>query len=261
MKQNHICEELKTTSTEVKTWLSQQPNVKEESITDWLLYDLSKKIKYLKYYLFTRNEEGGFSGADWEWWIITNRGSFAARIQAKKIKNNGDNYPYIAYSNKTNLQIELLIDDAEKNGFAPLYTFYTKEYSTLKCGAQIDNEGVYIASAVEIHNNFIKKPRHKIGNSDLLKLCNPLSCLLCCPVVQSEKHLMDGLKKYFSQYYDFRKNNNQNINPTPGFFDKIPNYVSNLLGYENIPDWWEREFQYDIQNIKGIALLDLKNIQ
>jgi hypothetical protein len=258
MKKEQICEAIRSSSIEAKQWLLKQPNVKEESITDWLLYDLSKKINYLKYYQFTRNEEGEFSGADWEWWIITNKKSFAARIQAKKLKNKDDNYPLIAYSNKKNLQIELLINDARENGFAPLYAFYTKSEAHLKCGRQIQDEGVYLSSAIEIHNNYIKKPRIKIEESELLKFSNPLSCIFCCPIVQDSDDLISGLENYFLRYFDFKEEEKQNVDGIPGFFEKLPNYIMNLLEQEQIPDWWEKEFGYTIRHIKSIVLFDLR---
>ncbi len=51
--------------------MKNQPHVKEESITDWLLYDISKNNSNIYYHAFTRNEES-LNGTDWEWWILTN---------------------------------------------------------------------------------------------------------------------------------------------------------------------------------------------
>ncbi len=77
-------------SKEVYNWLSNQPNVKEESITDWLLYSSSKRCPKIIYKAFTRNEESN-NGADWECWIIRGNNhyfkAYRFLVQAKKIYN------------------------------------------------------------------------------------------------------------------------------------------------------------------------------
>ncbi len=60
-------------------WMQKQPNVKEESLTDWMLYNVSEKCKYFYYKTFSKNEEA-YNGADWEWWVLT--------------ENNGRTYAY-----------------------------------------------------------------------------------------------------------------------------------------------------------------------
>lgn len=62
-------------------WITAQPFVKEESLTDWLLYRLSKNLPSLKYKEFNRHEEAR-TGADWEWWLIGNSESLCLRVQA-----------------------------------------------------------------------------------------------------------------------------------------------------------------------------------
>ena len=49
-------------------WLKKQPFVKEESLTDWILYNVSEHNSNVYYKAFTRNEESK-NGVDWEWWI------------------------------------------------------------------------------------------------------------------------------------------------------------------------------------------------
>ena len=50
-------------SEECYIWLQKQPNVKEESLTDWILYTTSQRIDKFYYKAFTRNEEA-YNGAD-----------------------------------------------------------------------------------------------------------------------------------------------------------------------------------------------------
>ncbi len=81
---NTICKSFNDCSADIKKWLTKQPEVKEESLTDRFLYNLSEKIPTIKYEQYTKTEEGRKTGADWEWWFIfSDKKSFAARIQEK----------------------------------------------------------------------------------------------------------------------------------------------------------------------------------
>lgn len=76
------------TSEYIHRWLKSQSAVKEESITDWLLFNISQQTDMVYYKTFTRNEEA-FNGSDWEWWIIAD-GNFGIQayrflVQAKKL--------------------------------------------------------------------------------------------------------------------------------------------------------------------------------
>lgn len=44
-------------SGECYKWLKIQPNVKEESLTDWLLYQAYIRSKRVYYHAFTKNKE------------------------------------------------------------------------------------------------------------------------------------------------------------------------------------------------------------
>jgi len=51
-------------------WRREQPNVGEESLTDYLLWQVSRHLECVKYVKFTRHQEARFTGADWEWWFV-----------------------------------------------------------------------------------------------------------------------------------------------------------------------------------------------
>lgn len=57
----------------IKQWILKQPHVKEESLTDWLLFDVSLRNPAIYYQAFSRNEEA-VNGSDWEWWVLTSEG-------------------------------------------------------------------------------------------------------------------------------------------------------------------------------------------
>ena len=71
-----ICQIARDANDYVDGWMTRQPEIKEESITDWLLDYFDQHSSQLKYYQFNRYEEGAFSGADWDWWILLRNGCF-----------------------------------------------------------------------------------------------------------------------------------------------------------------------------------------
>ncbi|MFI0430685.1 DUF6615 family protein [Mariniflexile sp. HMF6888] len=86
-------------------------------------YKLSDLDPNISYQLFNRIQEARTTGADFEFWILTNNFNFRARVQAKRLRQNKDHYSSIAYTNNYGYQIEKLRTDAISNGFGPLYAF------------------------------------------------------------------------------------------------------------------------------------------
>ncbi len=258
----------KEASLYIQNWLEHQPGVKEESITDWLLFDISKQIKSVHYKSFSRHEEARKTGADWEWWLVFKDFSLRLRIQAKKIKISSDNYSAIAYTNRHGLQIEKLLLDSVKDNFIPLYAFYTPKASTTMCGANILDEGVYLAGGKTIFESFVLKGKKTVSDNDILKLSNPLSCLLGC-----HKSFFNGgrLTDYFKSYYakdvspdnSEKINSNQHPNEMLGFHKKMPNHISSFIKHsiEGLPDRWEKEFGYQLEGINSLMVYDLRNIE
>ena len=135
---------------------------------------------FVKCIEFKRNEEA-LNGADWEWWILVNESyvkeynsgndnvaAFRFRIQAKKLMvDASNNYHLFHYSNRNGLQIELLIERANKDKAYPLYALYTdckKAPEKLFLDSNqndIDNpcifckNGVFLLSASYIYDEFV----------------------------------------------------------------------------------------------------------
>ena len=65
----NACTEFAKAARYVRDWLVHQPNVKEETLTDWLLYRISRQLASVYYIAFSRHQEARVTGADWEWWI------------------------------------------------------------------------------------------------------------------------------------------------------------------------------------------------
>ena len=254
------CKLLKDSSLYIRHWIHKQSNVKEESLTDWLLYDISNKIKRISYKAFSRNEEAKVTGADWEWWFLFKSYSYKFRVQAKKIKTNGDNYSSIAYSNRHGLQINKLISDSIDNNSIPIYSFYTNKINRVKCGKHILDEGVYITGANGLYDKFIKVGRQKVQFDDILEDSIPLSCMLCCPLAHPSRDKHD-FTKFISNYFSSELKNNDS-DRFIGQYKEIPFYVNSLIeiSNEDKSDFWEKEFESYIENINGILIFDNRNI-
>ena len=257
---NELCEALSECSFEIKRWLTKQPEVKEETLTDWFLYNLSEKIPAIKYKQFTRSEEGRKTGADWEWWFVFSKSkSLAIRVQAKKIKLSVDNYPGIAYTKNGKLQIERLLDDSVKDGFASFYAIYSAEIGPSMCGLK-NGGGMFFAEANKIRNEFILKPRRMLKPVDILQFANPISCLFCCPFT-NQRDIEDGFRRYMQHYFPtFSVSSNAQQDNNNLGFRATPNYILQLLNSETLQEQWEAEYQTYIEKSNAIVVVDLRNL-
>lgn len=264
MKTN--CDKLKESSMYIKDWINCQAAVKEESLTDWLLYDISNKIKSITYKAFSRHEEARITGADWEWWFIFHTFSVKMRVQAKKIIPDKDNYPSIAHTNRYGLQIEKLLKNSQDRNFIPLYAFYTSLEEEVMCNRNINDEGVYMAGGNQIYTDFIECGKKYIYPSDVLIRCVPLSCFFCCPICNEGK---EGFIKFLMNYYESEINADKDVNSKnkskkhdelQGIYNRIPSYVSSFIEYssKDIPDWWEKEFKNSIEGANAFVVYDAR---
>lgn len=170
-------------SKDTYSWIRNQAHVKEESITDRILYELNRNNPYVICNEFKRNEEA-LNGADWEWWLLfddpfevhnfdtDNRGlsntvAYRFRIQAKKLLTDGKDKNYVfRYANKNDFQIKMLIERAKEERAIPLYAFYSdaifkskvvrmnltgKDFSIKNVCFDCEN-GIYLLSALSNNN-------------------------------------------------------------------------------------------------------------
>jgi len=204
MKSSQACRELRRVSKHVNRWLRAQPNVGEESLTDWMLYSLSSRLPWVKYRKFTRYQESHQSGADWEWWFVSQNAALGARVQAKKFDPGADVYPALAYKPRTGLQIKTLLQASARDSLVPLYILYTslpkpRVLCPLKPKRKT-GDGAFVAVAQQVYDLFVRPGRVKILADSVVQRSNPLSCLMCCPLVASDDPVL-GLWKHFSQYF------------------------------------------------------------
>lgn len=258
-------------------WLDAQPNVKEETLTDWILYQASLNSQKIFYKAFKRNEEA-LNGADWEWWILTDScyQSYAYRllIQAKKL-NHCDNYSAITYGNRNGMQIDLLLNSALERQAYPLYAYYTCARPNIN--EQIDNfenidesiigwckgckNGAYLSPTKEVRRRVIENPKRKISDNELVD--NSLGLSMLDLIINNDPNgikLLDLMNADFVQNFDAKEfdNSKHGIRYSIG---NIPQYlrtfIKNNLELQKV-DWFEDEFRYDLKNISGIAVIDAR---
>lgn len=252
-----ICQSIKTCAAEVFTWISKQNEIGEESITDWSLYRASELDGRIQYLQFNRHQEGKFTGADFELWILTNKIYFKARVQAKRLRSGKDLYPGIAHTNKDGLQIDKLIKDASKGGFRALYAFYNSENHKSLCRKNVVNEGIYLADADIIQNDIFSVPKRTIDSAHLISKSIPFSCWFCCSLYDSSSEnntFLDFLNLYFPT---------QNGKNSTGITDEFPNYISEMLRLRIEQDVSKSFLDYDfrkefknLNDVNGIILID-----
>jgi len=252
----HLCKVLNQSAKYVHDWLKKQPSVKEESLTDWILFDISEKSPKVRYRMFSRHEEARSTGADWEWWFVSNNKSLRLRVQAKKAQGTKDLYSEIARTNQHGLQIDKLLADAKKQNAIPLYAFFSSEIEPTLCRGQNPVEGVYLASATRVYGDFIVGARSKVEAKDVLAISNPLSCITCCPLSQREDELpLNYFREYFPEEFVASENSNESI----GIHNQIPNYVQALLS-RDFAEQGEMEDSFEIPNeFKALLVFDLRS--
>ncbi len=238
------CEQVRHCSLYVRQWIEKQPEVKEESLTDWLLFELSRRIPRIRYKSFSRHEESRVTGADWHWWFVFDRFSFQIRVQAKRLKGSGNCRPAILYPRGSCDQIKKLLDDAKANNYLPLYAFYSSGAPAAMCGRKLTDEGVYLAGAMRVFGASVTATSVPLKSAALLAISNPLSCLICCPYTSGP----EGLLAYITAYYGSEippppegdPRDGENGPPRiPGYHAEAPAYVHRLLDREDSPEYWE----------------------
>lgn len=243
------CREFRNNSDYIYKWFQSKRNVKEETFTDWMLFNLSQNLSNFNYREYTRHEENATSGADFDFWLIENSNYLVFRIQAKKLMRSGNHYKTITYPNQTSNQINLLISSSSLP-IRPFYLFYNNNTFNARCSRY--NTGTLLASAQEIQNTLLTEGNTRLSRQKLTNLCIPLECLFCCPLSSHPNNRLQGISDVIRQYFpttvieDYQS-------------DRLPNYVKDALNKEISDEQWiERYGQNNKNQIKYIAVIDLK---
>lgn len=235
-----ICKTARDANDYVSGWLTRQPELKEESITDWLLDYFDQHTNQIRYYQFNRQEEGKTYGADWDWWIILPNGCFKLRIQAKKVKKGANHYNDLTRNNKHGFQMDLLLNSSSAQNFYPLYALYGKSEGVERCQKPPSSVLLHICSAQEIYDLVFGHPRQRINSTDLLQLTIPMECLFCCTLVRDRNEF--GPRDLFDHYFKIpprnndKENQNDNERNNQGYDKEVPEIISALYKMETLND-------------------------
>ena len=158
----------------------------EESITDFIVLNIKKwGIGKIAVDTFTRHAES-VNGSDWEWWFTGPSGKWLGmRVQAKVLNLTSEKYEYLHHKNKHGFQVDLLIDDANKNGLIPLYCMYTnwdpqKYKINWECHTHkptVRHYGTSILSPQTVKRLQLKSETRL---SSVIVSLKPMHCLFCC---------------------------------------------------------------------------------
>ena len=277
-------------SKQLYMWMNKQPHVKEESLTDWLLYAVSERCPQIYYRTFSRHEEAE-KGCDWEWWILTSDqyetwkyNAYRFLVQAKKLyAHNRDNYSLLNYGNRNGSQIDLLIQEAAQRNALPVYMYYSVEKADveeqIKNNLWLDEEAVrwcaacvnggYLSLAQEVHKMLYGVPRHKLPTVELLDHALKLSLVDLIFKNDSEQimsHFNRMIIEKYPNYYMYKIENEgkfPNIGKVSGVAgikhsgSGIPDYLRVFLqNHGEKKEWFEKEME--ISHIGGIGIIDLR---
>lgn len=253
----NICDSNTAVSLEVKNFILNVHDVKEESITDYLAWkwrELDKRFNYLSMHTFNHDEESTTTGADFdlELWLVGRRKHVTLAVQAKKFINQYASYVRkLRYPEGTKQQMDALLTYAASKGHLPFYFIYSAPDSTFTtlCSAGSTDGGIFMADAKVMEQFADGKRGKRISRDELLAECNPFHCLFCCPLGATEKYL----QKYFAE----------SARSAPARTnDELPQYVQSLLLGKTVQksshdinshnnDGWER--------FKAVGVYDLRN--
>ncbi|MXS83743.1 DUF6615 family protein [Nitrosomonas oligotropha] len=249
MKNCNFCSATKAISLDVKNFMENVPDVKEESITDYLVWrwrELDKRFKYINISLFTRQQEAT-TGADFELelWLIEENFHLPLIFQAKKfIKQHDSYFAKLNYPDKTQRQLEKLLSHAQTNRKVPFYVFYsipdteTRRIScrsTICCG-NLSNTAVFIANANKVKEFADGKYGKQVSKNKLLEISKPFHCMFCCSPIQS-------ITK-FSHYL-------------PLLFSGVKPHKNEQKGQQQLPEYVRMLLDHNISEINKEEILNV----
>jgi hypothetical protein len=257
-KMNNLCHIFNDAASYVQHWLTRQPAVKEETLTDWLLFEVSEKTNRIRYRMYSRHEEARQTGADWEWWFVGSKTNLRLRVQAKKAQGLKDLYPELMRTNAYGLQIEKLISDSKRVNAIPMYAFFSSLNASGLCGGQGPKaEGVYLSSAHRIQKDFLSCGRKKIVASQVLAISNPISCSFCCHLSSGSDRPIHYFQHYFSEAYQLPENEDEKV----GLHAKLPFYVESLLMSNEESTLTSSNDAESPQGFSSLMVVDLRDNQ
>lgn len=261
MNNCEICKIIKEISKNVFEFLENVHDVKEESITDYLVWkwrETDKNFKFININTFTRKEESKLTWADYEMelWLVNELFVIPLVIQAKKFIKDYDNYyNKLKYPNWTNKQLNTLLAYAKCNSRLPFYIFYSipNDKTELMCewNYSLKNNALFLADAYKVQNIVSSFSRKPLSKNQILSKTIPFYCLFCCELIMNS--YIEFFSKYFSNIISNFDNLNINYNK-----ENLPEYVKLLLNNE-LTDKRALELieEYKLNIYRHVAVYDL----
>ena len=259
------CESIKILSEGIKNFMLQVPYVKEESITDYLVWqwgEFDNRFHYINISTFTRQEESTTTGADFELelWLVGRSVRFPLLFQAKKFVKPFDSYrSKLNYPNGTQAQLTKLLNYSSTNNRLPFYMFYSLPDPATKVMCpknDIKKTAMFMVDAFTIKEFADGKQGSRLPLNTLLKSSNPFHCLFCCPLSNEGEELPRYLHHYFSGFRD-------EIGLRLAADTPLPNYVIHLL--DGRTQEMTRDelrsivYENELQRYRCVAVYDLRD--
>ena len=220
----NICKANRAVSLEVKNFIENVGDIKEETITDYLVWkwrELDKKFNYLHVTPFDHHIESSTTGADFdlELWLVGRTHHVSLAVQAKKFLKRTDSYvTRLRYPDGTKTQMTKLLTYAKAKGRRPFYFIYTLPEATTKSmyhRSDDSQSAIYMASAQIMEEFADGKHGKRVTRDRLLQSANPFHCIFCCPI--------GATQGYFRHYFPDSGDGQLPAN------DELPGYVKRLL--------------------------------
>ena len=254
----NICDSNRAVSLEVLNFMQNVGDIKEESITDYLVWkwrELDKRFNYLSVSTFNHDEESTKTGADFdlELWLVGSTSHISLAVQAKKFIKPHDSYvKRLNYPKGSKKQMNMLLAYAASTKKLPFYFIYSAPDSSTStmCGLpDIGKCGVFMADAKVMEKFADGKHGKRVSRDDLLSKSNPFHCMFCCPLGPGDK--------YFEVY--FRRGSREAVS-RPN--DSLPQYVQELLLDRSEHPTYEAPLQ-DLSNrewarFRAVGVYDLR---
>lgn len=221
----NICYSNRALSLEVLEFMHNVGDIKEESITDYLVWkwrELDKRFNYLSVSTFNHDEESTKTGADFdlELWLVGRTSHISLAVQAKKFIRPHDSYVNrLKYPNGSKKQMNMLLSYAASTKKLPFYFIYSAPGSSTStmCGMPDTGKcGIFMADAKVMEKFADGKHGKRVSRDDILSKSNPFHCMFCCPLGPGDK--------YFEAY--FRRGRSEAVSQPN---DALPQYVQELM--------------------------------
>ena len=231
-------------------------DVREDSITDMLLLDMSRSTRLLVCKRYNPHQEHNKSGADWLWWFVSGREGFPILLQAKRLFRSS-RYESLKYNKGSSTdQTETLIHYARQQGWLPLFCFYNYWGSFPPWqGGPGKYESPYWGCAVANAESVKRLLLSPMGNVNGITCVGPISvpwmCLVCPGIwpIAVEGNFPELVRRRTMQAL--------NLSSAPSV-RAVPNDVLSLLhmpaNEANIP--WEEEVDF----LEGIVVVSDRSI-